>query len=413
MRRGWSGESAGYALALLCAAASPSLGRYAAVPFAVLAVGSAATGKALSDRSGVGRDVAVFALAAAALATLVVLGGHPVYLVTAPVAFVVAGHVGSRARWRADAGAGGVYLLVGGSAAAVAAALGPAAGGLAAGVGTGAVAGAALRSVMAEDRPTVLLAAAAAGTSVGAAFGGPPAVGVVIALLVTVVLGGFAYRAGAMTASGAFGGVLLAFVTIVAAGYRWFVLLGLFVVMGAAWTRYREEEKIALDVVDVGEDRRGFSNVMANGVVALAAAVAFGLSPDAVATSTAALAFGGSIATATGDTLSSEIGSVHGEPRLITTMEHVPPGTDGGVSAVGEAVTVVGAVGIGVAATVLGVVGPGGMLAIAVGGVVGAHVDSLLGATLESRFLGNDAVNLAACAAGAAAAAGVGPHDVL
>ncbi|MFN7132546.1 MAG: DUF92 domain-containing protein [Myxococcales bacterium] len=31
------------------------------------------------------------------------------------------------------------------------------------------------------------------------------------------------------------------------------------------------------------------------------------------------------------DTLSSEIGGVFDSPRLITTLERVPPGTDGGV----------------------------------------------------------------------------------
>lgn len=223
-----------------------------------------------------------------------------------------------------------------------------------------------------------------------------------LALAVTGSLGLLAYVLEAMNVRGVLAGVLLGFTTIVVGGYRWFVLLGVFVVLGAASTKYMYDRKQDLGIAEQNRGRRGFANVMANGSVALIAVLAYPFLGDA--SLVAVVAFTATIATATADTLSSELCSVHAEPRLITTMERVPPGTDGGVSWQGEAVTLVSAALIGGAAAALGMVGVGGAVVVTLGGVVGAHTDSVLGATLEGRLLTNDTVNLGACTSGAASA---------
>ncbi len=64
--------------------------------------------------------------------------------------------------------------------------------------------------------------------------------------------------------------------------------------------------------------------------------------------------FIGSIATATADTMASEVG-VATTPRLITNFKKVPPGTDGGVSVLGTFAGIVGAGLIGLAAYILGI----------------------------------------------------------
>lgn len=223
-----------------------------------------------------------------------------------------------------------------------------------------------------------------------------------LALAVTGSLGLLAYFLGAMNVRGVLAGVLLGFTTIVVGGYEWFVLLGVFVVLGAASTKYMYDRKQAMGIAEQDRGRRGFANVMANGSVALIAVLAYPFLGDGGAV--AVIAFAATIATATADTLSSELCSVHSEPRLITTMERVPPGTDGGVSWQGEVVTLVSAALIGVAAAALGMVAVGGAIVVTLGGVVGAHTDSVLGATLEGGLLNNDTVNLGACTAGAASA---------
>lgn len=416
MRGRFGAESVGYALAVLVAAAAPTIGRYAGVSFAAIALGHVVSRSAVTPASygRRGRRSTVFAATAAVIALLIHQFALPVFWLTGPVVLVVAGTLGARLRWREGPGATVVFMLTGGAGAALAGTvLAPGAVAPAVlGATTGAIVAGTARSVLASERPAVLLVAGTLGLGVATTIGPVTGPAVATALVITAGLGAFAYTAGSMTASGTFAGVLLAFVTIVAAGYGWFLLLGLFVVSGAVCTHYREDEKEAMGIVEFGEHRRSFANVMANGAVALTAALAAGAAAGA-APLAASLAFGGSIATASGDTLSSEIGSVHGEPRLITTLERVRPGTDGGVSPVGEVVTVVGAATIAMAAVVLGVVPMSGAIAVTLGGVAGAHADSLLGATVEDRYVGNDAVNLLACVAGGAVAIGVGTIPIV
>jgi uncharacterized protein (TIGR00297 family) len=104
---------------------------------------------------------------------------------------------------------------------------------------------------------------------------------------------------------------------------------------------------------------------------------------------------------ATADTLASEIGSTYkGQPRMITTFEPVAPGTDGGVSPLGEAASLFGAAAIAVAAFLMGLTGPSveSMIFLTIFmGFVGTNIDSLMGATLQQRgLLSNTGVNFAA-----------------
>jgi uncharacterized protein (TIGR00297 family) len=119
--------------------------------------------------------------------------------------------------------------------------------------------------------------------------------------------------------------------------------------------------------------------------------------------------FAGALAAATADTWATEIGRhSRTRPRLITNGTPVPAGTDGGITLLGTAGGIAGALFIAVLARVLV---PGGFLmAVAVAGIAGMLLDSLLGATLQGRlrWLDNDAVNLAATAAGAGVAALIG-----
>ena len=101
--------------------------------------------------------------------------------------------------------------------------------------------------------------------------------------------------------------------------------------------------------------------------------------------------------------MASEIGVLK-QPRLITTMEKVVPGTDGAISTLGTLVGIFGAGVIGLAAYFLGIItDPFLSLKIAIiSGTVGCFMDSLLGAVLERRnFLNNEHVNLLATITGA------------
>jgi uncharacterized protein (TIGR00297 family) len=102
----------------------------------------------------------------------------------------------------------------------------------------------------------------------------------------------------------------------------------------------------------------------------------------------------GTIAATTADTWATEIGrAIGGVPWSIRTRRRVPPGTSGAVSAAGTLATVAGAALIAVIAVLLRTISPVGGhpalvegIAIAVAGVLGSAVDSVLGATLQGRF---------------------------
>jgi uncharacterized protein (TIGR00297 family) len=118
-------------------------------------------------------------------------------------------------------------------------------------------------------------------------------------------------------------------------------------------------------------------------------------------------AFTGSLAAAMSDTLSSEIGVLFDRPRLITTLERVDPGTDGGITWQGYLVGVFGAVVVaGVAVGFFAFEAPAAAaLAVVAGGVVGMTVDSVLGAVLEGGRIGNQTVNFLGTFAGAVTSA--------
>ena len=115
------------------------------------------------------------------------------------------------------------------------------------------------------------------------------------------------------------------------------------------------------------------------------------------------------LAEAAADTVSSEVGQVlGGQPRMITTLRTVEPGTDGAISLAGTLAGVVAAVIVAAAGT-LAMRGDLTMLAVScAGGIFGLFFDSLLGATLEQRgWLNNDAVNFLSTASAAAFALGL------
>jgi uncharacterized protein (TIGR00297 family) len=212
-------------------------------------------------------------------------------------------------------------------------------------------------------------------------------------------------------------GAALALVTVALGGPGWFAVLITFFGVGSLSTKFRYDAKLRRGVAEPNEGARGTTNVLANAAVALVSVVGFAAAPLVSAASGVGLsvdptlfqyAFAGSLAAAMSDTLSSEVGGLFDSPRLITTLEPVPPGTDGAVTWQGELAGVVGAALIA-GVTVLALPpSPQTTLAaglVLAGGVAGMTVDSLLGATVEGETVGNEAVNFAATLAGALVAA--------
>jgi uncharacterized protein (TIGR00297 family) len=196
-----------------------------------------------------------------------------------------------------------------------------------------------------------------------------------------------------LSPAGAAAALAVGAATVWGVGWRGVLLLLAFFVSGSLLPR--------------GGGRRTARQVVANGGVAAIAAL-FGAWP----------AFAGALAAATADTWATEIGAFSpSTPRLITSGAPVPRGANGGITLLGTAGGVLGAVAIAgltyaltPRGTAPGLTHPGGLAAVvAAAGVLGMLIDSLLGATGQGPFgdgwLDNDAVNLAMTLAGAGIAA--------
>ena len=224
---------------------------------------------------------------------------------------------------------------------------------------------------------------------------------IILICLFALILGVGAYWAKAADASAVISETIVGFLVIIFAGLSWFLLLLIFYLMGGGFTRYGYAKKEKLGIAQSHGGARGYKNVFSNSLVPLAMAVFYGIYGNDLFV----YAFIGSVATANGDTLASEIGETSSsKPRMITTLKETEPGVDGGVTLLGEGASLLGALIIGILAAISGMTGLLGIVIGTAAGFLGTNFDSLLGATLQSRgTLSNNGVNLAATAFGAIA----------
>ena len=422
-----------FALLSLLSLGAPILGAATAVPFA--AIGAAAA--VLIDdgplfelfaRPGDRQDgrlngLAGFGFAAAGLALLLALpqAALPAEIFVAALLVLGFGNLATEAvRTRSNnpflavAGfvAGGVPAAIAGQAVVAVAVDEPIAWSAVSFLAViGALIAALLRELLYErDDPVVVLSIGLASWFVAALVGSVPTVELVAAVVVTVVLGGISYGLGTANVSGMLTGILLGVLTIVLGGFGWFAVLIAFFAIGGLASKFRYDRKAARGVAEDNDGARGMSNVLANSGVALLAVIAAAagelVEPATIVSLAVPFAFAGSLSTALGDTLSSEIGCLYDNPRLITTFERVDPGTDGAVTWQGE---LAGLVGIGIISALSAAtlpLGPSGSITglaaviVAAGGLVGITADSVLGATIEGDRLGNQLVNFCATLTG-------------
>jgi len=213
-------------------------------------------------------------------------------------------------------------------------------------------------------------------------------------VILLLVVGVFIYKRKALDFLGTLAMVVMGIIILFSAGFNWLLLILLFLFLSLIATRHSKYYKQNLGIY---ENKRTAKNVISNGVVAFIMAAFGGYYLPFVG------GFIGAVATATADTMASEIGILE-KPRLITTMRKVDPGTDGAVSILGTVVGIVGAGIIGIAAFLLGIISDP-LLSIKVAvisGTIGCFADSILGAVLERRnLINNEHVNLLATIVGA------------
>lgn len=207
----------------------------------------------------------------------------------------------------------------------------------------------------------------------------------VTAIVVSLLLSMICWKLHMLTAGGAVASFGTgAFVGIVGS-FEWFLLLVIFTVTGFVVTKvdFERKKKAGLQEGRIGE--RSYMNVIGVGLPPCAvAAFAFIFKDLDYIMLTAA--YIGTMAVATADTIASEIGVRDANVWLITGFKKVKPGVDGGVSVLGTAASFVASVAISAVGwyIVFQDLSPI-LMAPAVAGFLGNLLDSVFGATLETR----------------------------
>lgn len=225
-----------------------------------------------------------------------------------------------------------------------------------------------------------------------------------MALVFSLVLGYLAYRTKIADLSALFSAALLGVLIIVFSEIFWFILLLTFFILGGVFTKYKYKYKESIGLAQSKGGVRSYENVFSNSTAALVLAICYGIYPQYA--ELIIFAYLGTVATATGDTLASEIGTTaHSQPIMITNLKPTRTGVDGAVTVLGEVAAILGSMVIGILPVIFGRVDDAIMVIsiTTAGGFLGTNIDSLLGATLQKRgLLSNSGVNFVATFAGAA-----------
>jgi uncharacterized protein (TIGR00297 family) len=235
---------------------------------------------------------------------------------------------------------------------------------------------------------------------------------IILAIAVNLGFALLACGLNAASRSGAICGLLLGTAIYLGYGYKSFIVLFAFVLLGSLATRLGYAKKAARGVAERRGGARSWREALAN----LLAAAFFAILVITTHHEPAFLiALVAALAEAAGDTVSSEIGQwASDRAYLITTFKLVPAGEDGGISLAGTtagfaASAMIMGLGLG-----LGLCGPfrfaGPVIALGAA-VAGNLLDSFLGATLQRRGLvTNGMVNFAGTSVAGALALGLALH---
>jgi len=208
-----------------------------------------------------------------------------------------------------------------------------------------------------------------------------------------------AYWAKALSRSGAVAAWWVGTLVFGCGGFVWMGVLLAFFVSSSALSRLWAARKADVVAAFAKGGRRDWGQVLANGGIAAALAVAVCVLGKANALyPLLAFAYYGSLAAATADTWATEVGVLDPSPRRITDGTVVAPGTSGGVSTSGIAASLAGGAFIGI--TVFTLVQMAARItlghflwqewvvipATALAGLLGSLADSLVGATVQAVY---------------------------
>lgn len=188
-------------------------------------------------------------------------------------------------------------------------------------------------------------------------------------------------------------------------GWQGYLVVLVYFGIGTAVTKVGMAQKEAAGIAEKRSGARGPENVWGSAAIGALCAIAIALLalqlPQIPTTSPLinllALGYVASFSTKLADTCASEIGKAYGQRTfLITTLQAVPRGTEGAVSLEGTLAGIVGSIAIAVVGWGVGLISPLGIGICMVAAFVATNLESLIGATLQTRWtwLTNELVNV-------------------
>jgi uncharacterized protein (TIGR00297 family) len=232
------------------------------------------------------------------------------------------------------------------------------------------------------------------------------------ALAINAILIAMAQRAPLLTPAGWLHAGILGTVLWGSLGWQGWLAVVAYLALGSAVTKLGFKAKEASGLAEGRGGRRGPENVWGSALVAAVLALLTPWSgPWAVVL---LLGFAASLCAKLADTFGSEIGKRWGRHTvLISSLRPVPPGTEGAISLEGTAASAVGSALMAAVMAGLGVIETPRAWALATAvGLVATLLESLLGATLQSRlaWLSNELVNALQTLVAALLAMGLAPQ---
>lgn len=214
---------------------------------------------------------------------------------------------------------------------------------------------------------------------------------VAIGFLLAFAIGLLSWKIGALSVSGAVaatvtGGVIFGF-----GGFPWAALLLTFFISSSLLSRLFQNKKEKINEKFSKGSKRDWGQVMANGALGALFALFHYFFPNST---WLWIAFCGAMAAVNADTWATEMGVLSpAQPRLITNGKIVESGTSGGISLWGSFSALLGSLVISIIALLFPSELPNNfskytllLLSITIGGLLGAFVDSLLGATIQAIY---------------------------
>ena len=215
-----------------------------------------------------------------------------------------------------------------------------------------------------------------------------------IVIIACLALGVLSYLKRVLTLKGSVAAAIVGLIIGIAGGLSWILLLLLFLVTSFIATRYKFSVKKSRGLHEGKRGERGWRNVTVNGLVPVVIALLSleGAPYPTFDRFTGSVLFLSAVAIAASDTLASELGVLSKKTWLITNMKRVRAGIDGGISYPGEFWAFMAAFYTGlIGAVVFAYLDPDiivtwvHVLIITFVGFLGCQVDSVIGATIETK----------------------------